>query len=336
MNLTSIITRYLRDGKFPWSRLFQAKAISSLKYILSFKKFYSEATPADHTSSQQVVLMIDGRTIHGGMSDRLRGILASWYYCKTTGKNFKINWTFPYRLTDYLIPNLDVTDWRISDNEICYNPKYSDFKFINGYTNFDNDECNMAKFLKSEKPQIHLYCSNTIIQADKYPQLFKDLFIPTPEVQKAVKFNYDQMGNVPYVSVTYRFQSLLGDFPEGKFPTLASTQERENLIQKCLSALHSIRQKHPNHTILVTSDSSTFLNRVKNEPFVYIAPGEVVHMDFSTNRDFNIHLKSFVDLFMLTNSQHIYTYTTDSMFANTGFAYTASLIGGKPYTHIHD
>ena len=280
--------------------------------------------------------MIDGRTIHGGMSDRLRGILAAWNYCKSNNKEFKINWIYPYHLENYLLPNLDVTDWRIQENEICYNPKDTDFKFINGYTNFDNDERNMAKFIKSEKPQVHLYCSNTIIHPNKYPQLFNELFVPSTEIQEAVTFNYNQMGNVPYVSITYRFQSLLGDFPEGNFPTLATTEEREKLIQKCLSALHSIRQKHPTHTILITSDSSTFLNRAKNEPHVYIAPGEVVHMDFTTNRDFNIHLKSFVDLFMLIKSQHIYTYTTDNMFANTGFAYTASLIGGKPYTHLHD
>lgn len=185
-------------------------------------------------------------------------------------------------------------------------------------------------------PVIHLYCSNTIIQPNKYTQLFNDLFIPAPKVQEALDFNFNQMENRPYVSITYRFQALLGDFSEGKFPTLASIDEREKLIQKCISVLHSIQQKHPNHIILITSDSSTFLNRAKNEHGVYIAPGEIVHMDYSTNRDFNIHLKSFVDLFMLINSQHIYTYTTDNMFKNTGFAYTASLIGGKPYTHIQE
>ena len=51
MELTSIITRYLRDGKTPWSRLFQAKAISVLKYTLSFKKFYSDSIhPSIHPS----------------------------------------------------------------------------------------------------------------------------------------------------------------------------------------------------------------------------------------------------------------------------------------------
>ena len=66
-----------------------------------------------------IVCMVDGKRKQGGLADRLRGIVSTYYVCKKLGYDFRINFVHPFPLIDYLVPN--TYDWRVSQDELCYN-----------------------------------------------------------------------------------------------------------------------------------------------------------------------------------------------------------------------
>lgn len=311
-----------------------AKIQQWLKYKMSFRKFYRVSKLTELYAQQQYIFMIDGKTTHGGLSDRLRGLLGLYDFCHRQGAVFKIHWVYPFRLEKYLIPNEE--NWIIKDGEICYNSKIADFRFVNGYSNMDNKQLEYAKLMKSNKQQVHVYANNTLINRLEYSKYFHHLFIPSEELSRAINFCRKEMNVDNYISCTFRFQALLGDFFEGKFPVLSTEQERFALIRKCLSFLEKLISEHPGQKILVTSDSSRFISEAKKYKEVYCIPGEVKHMDFVKDNGDDGQLKSFVDLFMLMESHHLYSYTTGPMFASTGFALTASLLGGHPFTEVRE
>lgn len=89
--------------------------------------------------------------------------------------------------------------------------------------------------------------------------------------------------------------------------------------------------------ILVTSDSGTFLSRVSEESYVHTISGRIVHMDFlkgTESIDYETHLKSFVDLFMLGYAEKIYLADFAPLYSSS-FPRTAALLFNKPFESIH-
>lgn len=48
------------------------------------------------------VAMVDGESFHGGMCDRFKGIISLYAYCKYRSLPFRIRYTYPFKLEDYL------------------------------------------------------------------------------------------------------------------------------------------------------------------------------------------------------------------------------------------
>ena len=67
---------------------------------------------------REVVIMVDGKLPHGGLTDRFRNILSIYSYCKTNGIPFKVYYNFPAPLTNYLVPNK--YDWEIRSKDLSY------------------------------------------------------------------------------------------------------------------------------------------------------------------------------------------------------------------------
>ena len=65
----------------------------AVKYVVTFRKVYTADSKTHgngvvYLSSPRVVFIIDGKTPHGGLSDRLRGLFSIYYYCKQRGYTF--------------------------------------------------------------------------------------------------------------------------------------------------------------------------------------------------------------------------------------------------------
>ena len=288
-----------------------------------------------------IVYMCDGRIGAGGLCDRLRGIISLYMFCKENNLNFKVNFCEPFELRDYLMPNQ--YDWFVSKDVLQYNlAAAKPFRMACSYrTNGGTLKQELASQLqylnkvirKNHGKEFHIY-TNMYYAHDSnvYSKYFHELFKPSNPLKDALNIQQEKIGG-QYISVTLRFQNLLGDFQEGKFPTLDDTSQN-TLIQKVkdkIIELHNTR--HPDAKFLVTSDSRRFLDAVDGIDYIYTIPGKLVHMTYTPIHEFATHLKSFVDLMMLADAQKLYLLVTGQMY-RSGFAESASFINCRPYELI--
>ena len=82
-------------------------------------RFYSTDAPRAKNTQKMVIAMFDGRKRHGGLADRLRGICTTYCFCREQGIDFRLHFSSPFRLEEFLVPNQ--YDWRIAEQEISYN-----------------------------------------------------------------------------------------------------------------------------------------------------------------------------------------------------------------------
>lgn len=318
--------------------------VQRISYFLKRKKFieqyYSESQTTERSNADKmIVYMADGRISPGGLGDRLHGLLSLYKFCKENNIKFKANFCSPFRLHDYFLPNQ--YDWDIEPKLLSYTKSISSpllmFCTFGKYHGTLEQEAKMQeKYLKEmtlADKQYHVYTNAHFAHTpEDYSKLFHELFVPTKPLQDAIEWNKHRIGS-EYVAIVLRFQNLLGDFKEANFKALPE-KEREALMDKVKSKIAEIHAtKHPYSKILVTSDSRTFLDSLADVDYVYTIPGKVVHMTYTPEHDFNLHLKSFVDLMVLADAQKIYLLVTDDMF-HSGFAQSASYINDRPYEEV--
>lgn len=64
----------------------------------------SESLGKPGAGTPACIAMVDGEAYHGGLCDRFKGIISLYAYCKCSGLPFRIRYTYPFRLEDYLAP----------------------------------------------------------------------------------------------------------------------------------------------------------------------------------------------------------------------------------------
>ena len=304
---------------------------SKLKYFLSFRNEYKTLTNVNWGGEKIVIFFIDGKTIHGGLSDRLRGLFSTYYYCLKEGIDFKVFWTYPFNLQDYLEPNK--VNWLIEGKAISHNKNEVAFRFFNSYSLMNNNETSFLKIMNTKKHEIHVY-SNITLHEEMYHIFFNDLFKPSKMLSDALQYNTDKIGG-KYISVSFRFIGILGDFRDTYFKKELGAEEKEKYISKCLDVICRLKTKHPNvPKILVTSDSRVFLEKASSLAYVYIIPGTVVHMDGVNKNMEQNDLKVFLDMLMISKAECCYSYSYGKMFKGTKFAKTSALIGNRRFIGI--
>ncbi len=292
------------------------------------KKYYNIPVCNLNKVRKGIVVMIDGRQIHGGFADRLRGICTIYQYCKINNINFSIYYSTPFKLEDYLIPNQ--VQWICKQDELALDSRYARPVFLYEWM-FPHKYHKLYLKLRtifSHKKQLQIY-TNSHFYYDSFSAQFQALFKPAPRLLNAININMESI-NDKYIAMVFRFQQLLGDFKEGTFKTL-KTQEQEQLINKCINKTKELwdgKQK-----ILVTSDSKKFLDKISHLEFVYTIPGNVVHIDYTKDANYEAYLKSFIDFYMIANAEKIYLLKTGNMY-QSGFPKTASKVYNKPFKVI--
>lgn len=276
------------------------------------------------------VAVVDGRFYSGGLTDRFKGIVSLFAWAKNKNIPFKIQYTMPFSLMDYLIPNQ--YDWSIQDGDFVMTISSSDIIYSVG-------EPTVVKRLnkKGKKRQIHFYgnrdlLSSMCISPELWGAYYKELFKPAERLNKTLDVTRGLIGN-NYFSVVFRFQNLLGDFPEYDFKPLDSDLQKEKLIKICLSKIDELRALENNKTCLVTSDSSTFLARAQELDGVKIIPGNLLHVGSADNGSYEQYEKSFVDFYMLSESTKIYSVVCGNMYPSE-FPLYAAKINNIPFERI--
>ncbi|MDE7414542.1 MAG: hypothetical protein K2N05_12255 [Muribaculaceae bacterium] len=270
-----------------------------------------------------VVVMLDGAIHHGGLTDRIRGILTVYNECRRLNIPFYIYWDNPFNLKDYLIPS--TFDWEISKEEISRSRKNSRAVVIDDMT--DRESLRRLRYaLKNRPAQLHLY-TNADSARGNYNQLFNELFRPSPLLENALKKHQESLGP-DYISFTSRFLTLLGDFDDW-FDVVLSEEERVKLIGKVKGEIRRLISLQPDDSrFFITTDSIRFLSSVKDmDSRIHVVDGEIRHIDLNRDESEDVWLKTFVDQMLLMGSRKLYRMRTDRMYAS-GFARFAAEVGG--------
>ena len=295
------------------------------------KRHYTERMQADAESA--VVFTCNGFIWHGGLVDRFKGALSVYEWCKRNGRTFKINFVHPFNLSDYLCPTK--YDWQNAFNLYDSNKSQPKVCLLEPRTSqrdelkYDRDRM-LNKWLDGNlsdaSKQLHVYTNMNRTDIG-FASLFNELFRPVPRLQTLIDEHLANIGG-KYISISFRFTTLLGDFTDCTGSPLPP-EERTELIERSLEAIKAISRQAPAHDkILVTADSETFLVKAKEIENVYVIPGKVGHIDYDHGDDVN--MKTFLDFFLISMAEKVYLARSGKMY-NSAFAKTASLVNNKPF-----
>ena len=280
-----------------------------------------------------LVAMIDGKVKHGGLCDRFKGIISLYAYSKVAGRKFKIRYTSPFLLEKMLQPSS--YDWALREGE------YSDYPGSYRILYMRKEYKGRRLFRLTTRKQVHFYSNRDMLPAInlmmqekgiegrvEWGSLFKELFKPSPNLEKHIK-EMKKITGENYLAAVFRFQNLLNDFNEYHFRPLESEEKQQKLITKCLYVVRKLRSIHNEYPLLVTSDSRKFLDKASEIEGVVTIPGRLIHVDMSqesldgepTDADF----KSFTDFYMLSGARKIYRVGTSQMYPSEFPLYAAKL-----------
>jgi len=282
---------------------------------------------------QTLIFMVDGKWMHGGLTDRLRGMASAYKFATEHHLDFKIYHTSPFLLQEILQQNK--TNWIIGESEIS--KECTKAKPVLLYReDFDNDSA-LERQLDATHEQFHLYsCVDTL--GEKFPEYFNTLFKPSPLLEKELAY-YNELLGTNYTSISFRFQNMLGDFKEFTFKELPSAGKQE-LLDNALKALKNeiteasqtpqITQGTPK--ILVTADSPTFLEQAAKFPNVVIVKGTSIHIDFNSSKNATDYLKAFTEFFLISKAAKAKLYRNRKYKTYpSNFPKYAAKLGHVPY-----
>lgn len=300
------------------------------EYVLLFR-YYKFSLKRTNKKSM-LISVIDNKRNTQGLADRLKGIVSVYALSKATNSDFKCIFSYPFNLQEFLMP--DKYNWIADKDELSNQTADIRFKIM-------RKEPTLKKLMSvfPLKRQIYIYSNvnyldeiNNRFEVNfEWGILFNELFRPTPILQQQIDFHQKMFGGEKYVGCVFRFQSLLGDFEEYNYKQLSS-KEQLALIKQNVNALKQLIQQE-NCRVLVTSDSSRFIAEIQGIENVYTLPGKVVHMDCNPSEKTEIYLKSFLDFYMLSQAQKVYSIGTRKMYP-TEFPMYAAKVNNIPFERI--
>jgi len=301
--------------------------------ILGIKRFNFKKRK--HPEKQLLILFVDGKSFHGGLCDRFKGIVSLFHYSICNNIAFRIEYVYPFDIQDYL--QINEYDWRLRpDNELTFH--FFESKYM--YMIQDGSPERLLK-LKTER-QIHAYANRDVISElnevyrtnYQWGDLFKKLFEPTENLRCKIS-EYQQQIAGDYVCVQFRFQNLLGDVIEDDGSPELTTEEKKQLIGKCKNSLLHIQSNSTVKRILVTSDSYFFLQEILGLNSIYVFPEKIVHIDtIKSKESYDTFMKPFLDFYLLSESKKIYSVGTEQMYKSEFPLYAAKL-NNIPFERIH-
>lgn len=278
-------------------------------------------------TAKRVVYLCDGRTVAGGLADRFKGLLSVYALCREAGYEFRMCYTSPFALADYLEPA--GYDWRIGPDEL--NPSAAAMLVLENTDDSDYQTRRQAEWLRrrmAEGPQeMHVITNSNYAYTLDYADLFRQLFRPSPRLAAALQAERERLGQ--YVTVNARFLTKLGDFRETDGGTALPAAEARSLIERCMAQIAALHDRHPHHVVLVNSDSMRFLAEAQRLPYVRVVEGRVAHTDLMAREGVeDAHMKLFLDFLLIAQADAIYLLHTPPMRIS-GFPYAASRLAGR-------
>ncbi|HBH06232.1 MAG TPA: hypothetical protein DDX92_06490 [Flavobacteriales bacterium] len=304
---------------------------------LVLKKY--QFRPFSNARGSAVVFEADGLVPQGGLVDRLKGIISIYYLCKKYGVDtFRINFTSPFKLEDFLIPNN--VNWLIRENEISY--KYPSSRPV--YRVMESNPDVLDKVIKRHSGGCRfIYFNMDILKKREksnheqiWRECFHELFKMSPELQREIDaLNIDKEA----IAIHTRFVNLFGDFSHylpgksGFAKSVLNEQEREKLISKVCLRIDEIIKNHPNREILFFSDSNYFLGNLPEQyrEKLRILEGDVQQSEDMSKTGFEAHKKSFIDFMAMSYCNKVIRIEGSGLY-KSAFSKYAAIMGGSEFS----
>ncbi|PIA77997.1 hypothetical protein BFR04_07130 [Gaetbulibacter sp. 4G1] len=303
------------------------------KYLLLFHylKYFSLNNSAE---KKKIIVCFDGVINHGGLVDRLKGIISFYQIAKTLDYDFYILFSHPFKLETLLEP-ADL-DWKLKNNQIKWHPFKTKLLYL--VNNFNTKPLEIIKQSKADTFYVYAnidYSTSTFSDLTnleletKWRNDFNSLFKKSDFLNKKL----EEVSTESYIAFHLRFTSIMGDFKDTTTNVL-SENEKEKLQVYLLSVIKN-KTKVLNKQAYVFSDSINFINYItSNSNIKAIEGGQPLHMDnFEKDENIQGHLKTLIDFFMLGNSEIIYFLKADKMY-NSSFSKYAAIVGQTKFEHI--
>lgn len=314
-----------------------AKKISMLAKQLTLLLYYSKKINfSEDIDKRKIIICFDGLFSHGGLVDRLKGIVSFYEAAKILDYDFYIHFNHPFHLSHLLKPNK--VNWEIKEKELKYNPLTTKVLYL-----MDDFTVNPLDLLRNLKGQTFFVYSNV----DYFKTMHKDN--SEAENQKAWRSNYNELFTVTDQlnkeiqkidsadSIVFhaRFASLMGDFKDSSSIVIQENKKKE-LINKLIQKIQVTSMLHPNKKIYVLSDSIIFLNYIKQNTSFIVLEGSPKHIGIKNKHtDLDSHYKTFVDFYFMTKCDALYLLKFDQMY-NSGFSKYAAIVGNKKFTILQE
>lgn len=305
-----------------------SRAFSLLKIYLHLLKSIGFSKPNQAT----IIVCFDGVVSHGGLLDRLKGVISFYEVAKKKNMDFKIHFNHPFKLSDFLEPN--EVNWAM-DN-LKFNPFQDKVLYL-----MNDFQVNPLELIRASKNKKYFVYCNVDYLKTIHPE-FSDL-----EINKTWRNNYDQLfkksallekelEKLPQeknIVCHTRFTTLMGDFADTTSSVL-NDDEKSILANKIIEKLNVISRENSELPIYVLSDSVVFLNVIKEKTNFKTLSGTPKHVDVkSDSSSVQEHLKTFTDFYFLSKGEQVFLLKIDKMY-NSGFSKYAAIIGDKPFNVI--
>ena len=283
--------------------------------------------------SPKNIFMVDGKVGHGGMFDRLKGAISVHAISKIHHKDFRIYFSYPFELQKYLEPN--EYDWRIDEIEIRYSFPFSRPLFLYG-------ECYAPQRLfKNRKCEAHFYYGYDSLDVInkrygtkfKWGQLYRELFRPTPYLQKYIDYYQQEIGK-DFIAVHTRFLNLLGDKVETAINPELTPLDKSKLMMQMRDKIRELVNQNESMRVMLASDSMTFIDYIIKEiPEIYVIPGVVKHIDTAGETNDAENIKMFLDYYLISYAHKVYSLVGTGMWPSA-FPEYAAMIGNVKFERI--
>lgn len=284
-------------------------------------------------NQRQIVFCCDGNVNHGGLVDRLKGIISFYYISELNNYDFKIHFISPVNLENYFIPNN--INWLPNKNDLLWNPFQCKILYL-----IDDHEFNPKEITRSLAKKYFVYSNVDYLYKiidSKNSDInklwgggFHNLFQPSKLLVDAIN-SYKLPPN--RIAFHARFTSILGDFKDVVDVRLDSI--RANTLMKSCKDFIDLKASHLNlNNIFIYSDSSIFLDYMKRYSKYNILDGKVLHLDLNNANDsIDDHLKTFVDFISMAESEKIFLIKLQGMY-NSQFSLYSSMVNNKHFEII--
>ncbi len=297
--------------------------------ILVLIIYYIKKLEFSVSKKKQIIICFDGNFPHGGLVDRLKGIVSFYEISKILNYDFKIMFNHPFKLEEFLSPNL--IDWLLADEAIKYNFLSTKVLYL-----MNDFERNPLEIINKTKANTIIVYSNIDYLSVLYPQknrneldqIWRNNYF---ELFKTSNYLNEILKNNPKVNrrvFHIRFTTLLGDFSDSTKKVLKD-DEKYDLIEKVITRIDSIVDTISDRVIYVLSDSQLFLNYIEKNTKYKILEGTPKHLE-NSSPVLEFHAKTFSDFYFLIESEEIYLIKIGEMY-NSSFSRYAAVIGNKNF-----